>query len=52
MKSDLSLKKWLTSHRYNLLPLLHSCPGGVKRELVVSAGTNVRTVLSWTIHLD
>jgi hypothetical protein len=24
-----------TSHRYNLLPLLPSGPGGVKRELVV-----------------
>ena len=24
-----------TSHRYDLLPLLHSCPGGVQRELVV-----------------
>jgi len=27
--------KLLISHRYNLLPLLHSCPGGVHRELVV-----------------
>ncbi len=25
----------LTSHRYNRLPLLHSCPGGVQQELVV-----------------
>ena len=24
-----------TSHRYDLLPLLHSCPGGMWRELVV-----------------
>tara|TARA_B110000967_G_scaffold91549_1_gene94112 strand:+ start:7959 stop:8168 length:210 start_codon:yes stop_codon:yes gene_type:complete len=31
-------KKRLTSYRYDLLPLLHSCPGGVKRELVMSAG--------------
>ena len=27
--------KLSTSHRYNLLPLLHSYPGGVQRELVV-----------------
>ena len=27
--------KLLISHRYNLLPLLHSCPGGFQRELVV-----------------
>ncbi len=27
--------KLSTSHRYDLLPLLHSCPGGVQRELVV-----------------
>ena len=27
--------KLITSHRYDLLPLLHSCPGGVQRELVV-----------------
>ena len=27
--------KLLISHRYNLIPLLHSCPGGVHRELVV-----------------
>jgi len=27
--------KLLTSHRYNRLPLLHSCPGGVQQELVV-----------------
>ena len=26
--------KLLISHRYNLSPLLHSCPGGVHRELV------------------
>lgn len=26
--------KLLMSHRYNLLPLLHSCPGGVCKELV------------------
>lgn len=24
-----------TSHRYDLLPLLHSYPGGIRRELVV-----------------
>ena len=27
--------KLSTSHRYDLLPLLHSYPGGVQRELVV-----------------
>ncbi|MGY3053746.1 hypothetical protein ACVWYG_001947 [Pedobacter sp. UYEF25] len=27
--------KHLLSHRYNLLPLLRSHPGGVRRELVV-----------------
>ena len=27
--------KLITSHRYNLLPLLPSGPGGVQRELVV-----------------
>lgn len=27
--------KLFVSHRYNLIPLLHSCPGGVHRELVV-----------------
>ena len=27
--------KLTTSHRYNLLPLLRSGPGGVQRELVV-----------------
>jgi len=27
--------KLLASHRYDLLPLLHSCPGGIQRELVV-----------------
>jgi hypothetical protein len=27
--------KHLLSHRYNLLPLLRSHPGGVQRELVV-----------------
>lgn len=27
--------KLFVSHRYNLIPLLHSCPGGVLRELVV-----------------
>lgn len=27
--------KQSTSHRYNLLPLLRSGPGGVQRELVV-----------------
>ena len=27
--------KLLISHRYNRLPLLHSWPGGVQRELVV-----------------
>lgn len=28
-------KRGVISHRYNLLPLLHFCPGGVRRELVV-----------------
>eukprot|EP01133_Synstelium_polycarpum_P017071 gene17071-20335_t len=27
--------KHLLSHRYNLLPLLRSRPGGVQRELIV-----------------
>ena len=27
--------KLITSHRYNLLPLLPSGPGGIQRELVV-----------------
>lgn len=27
--------KLLSSHRYNLLTLLHSCPGDFQRELVV-----------------
>ena len=27
--------KLFVSHRYNLIPLLHSCPGGVLREPVV-----------------
>jgi len=27
--------KLLISHRFNHLPLLHSCPGGVQQELVV-----------------
>jgi len=27
--------KYLTSHRYNRLPLLPSRPGGIQRELVV-----------------
>ncbi|KQR67347.1 hypothetical protein ASF92_16730 [Pedobacter sp. Leaf176] len=35
--------KHLLSHRYNLLPLLRSRPGGVQRELVVKdlPGTKV-----------
>lgn len=35
--------KHLLSHRYNLLPLLRSHPGGVQRELVVKdlPGTKV-----------
>ncbi len=36
--------KHLLSHRYNLLPLLCSQPGGVQRELIVKdlPGTKVR----------
>ena len=30
------IKKGPISHRYNLLPLLYSYPGGVHKELVVS----------------
>jgi len=35
--------KHLLSHRYNLLPLLRSRPGGVQRELIVKdlPATNV-----------
>jgi hypothetical protein len=35
--------KQLLSHRYNLLPLLRSRPGGVQRELIVKdlPGTKV-----------
>jgi len=35
--------KHLLSHRYNLLPLLRSRPGGVQKELIVKdlPGTNV-----------
>jgi len=35
--------KQLLSHRYNLLPLLRSHPGGVQRELIVKdlPGTKV-----------
>lgn len=35
--------KQLLSHRYNLLPLLRSRPGGVQKELIVKdlPGTNV-----------
>ena len=32
---DTKKGKLTTSHRYNLLPLLRSGPGGVQRELVV-----------------
>lgn len=34
---DIKIKKGKrsVSHRYNRIPLLHSCPGGVDRELVV-----------------
>lgn len=36
MRNSLKKKgKLSTSHRYNLLPLLPSGPGGVQRELVV-----------------
>lgn len=35
LKKDKKNGKLLTSHRYNRLPLLHSCPGGVQQELVV-----------------
>jgi len=36
--------KQLLSHRYNLLPLLRSRPGGVQKELIVKdlPGANVR----------
>ena len=32
---DTKKGKLTTSHRYNLLPLLRSRPGGIQRELVV-----------------
>jgi len=34
-KRGIKKGKLLISHRYNHLPLLHSWPGGVQRELVV-----------------
>jgi len=39
--------KQLLSHRYNLLPLLRSRPGGVQRELIVKdlPGTKVAKAL-------
>ena len=36
--------KLFVSHRYNLIPLLHSCPGGVLRELVVQDLPLVRKI--------
>ena len=36
--------KLFVSHRYNLIPLLHSCPGGVHRELVVQDLPLVRKI--------
>ena len=40
--------KHLLSHRYNLLPLLRSRPGGVQRELIVKdlPGTKVAKEIS------
>jgi len=35
MKTAQKKGKQSTSHRYNLVPLLRSRPGGVRRELVV-----------------
>jgi hypothetical protein len=39
--------KQLLSHRYNLLPLLRSRPGGVQRELIVKdlPGTKVEKAM-------
>ena len=39
--------KLITSHRYDLLPLLRSSPGGIQRELVVYdfPSANIRTFL-------
>ena len=40
--------KQLLSHRYNLLPLLRSRPGGVQKELIVKdlPGANVAKEIS------
>ena len=34
-------KKMSHTHRYNIIPLLHFCPGGVLTELVVRLGTKI-----------
>ena len=46
--------KLSTSHRYDLLPLLPSGPGGVQRELVVYdfPAANIRLFLYSAINLE
>ena len=46
--------KQLLSHRYNLLPLLRSRPGGVQRELIVKdlPVTKVAIVISLRNYIE